>query len=59
MYTAFYSYLKQAKLWEMHHALPQPDPEAALAAGQADDQILSFSPEAARDATATQKRRAA
>jgi glycosyltransferase involved in cell wall biosynthesis len=27
--TAFYSYLKQARLWELHHALPQPDPEAA------------------------------
>lgn len=29
MYTAFYAFLKQAKLWEMHHAIPQPDPEAA------------------------------
>jgi len=28
MYTAFYSFLKQAKLWELHHAIQQPDPEA-------------------------------
>jgi len=37
MFTAFYSFLKQAKLWEMQHAVPQPDPEAErnLAAGAA------------------------
>jgi glycosyltransferase involved in cell wall biosynthesis len=29
MHTAYYAFLKQAKLWELHHALPQPDPEAA------------------------------
>jgi len=28
MYTAFYSFMKQAKLWESAHAVPQPDPEA-------------------------------
>lgn len=28
MFTAFYSFLKKAKLWEMRHAHPQPDPEA-------------------------------
>ena len=28
MFTAFYSFLKQAKLWEMRNAIPQPDPEA-------------------------------
>jgi hypothetical protein len=28
MHTAYYAFLKQAKLWELHHALPQPDPEA-------------------------------
>jgi glycosyltransferase involved in cell wall biosynthesis len=27
MFTAFYSFLKQAKLWEMAHAVQQPDPE--------------------------------
>ena len=28
MFTAFYSFLKQAKLWESCHAIEQPDPEA-------------------------------
>ena len=28
MQSAFYSYQKQAKLWELHYALQQPDPEA-------------------------------
>jgi len=28
MYAAFYSFMKQAKLWELHHAHQQPDPEA-------------------------------
>ncbi len=28
MMTAFISYFKQARLWELEHALPQPDPEA-------------------------------
>jgi glycosyltransferase involved in cell wall biosynthesis len=28
MLTAFYSFLKKAKLWEMHYAHEQPDPEA-------------------------------
>ena len=55
MYTAFYSFLKQAKLWETQFGLPQPDPEAALAGETADGQILSFPQEAARE----QKRRAA
>jgi glycosyltransferase involved in cell wall biosynthesis len=61
MYTAFYSYLKQAKLWEMRYALPQPDPEATLAGNDADDQFLSFPPDAARDESvaANQERRAA
>jgi len=26
--TGFYSYMKRARLWELQHALPQPDPEA-------------------------------
>lgn len=25
--TGFYSFMKQARLWEAYHALPQPDPE--------------------------------
>ncbi len=28
MFTAFYSFLKQAKLWESCEAIAQPDPEA-------------------------------
>lgn len=32
MITAFYSFLKQAKLWELRNAIPQPDPEAERAA---------------------------
>lgn len=28
MFAAFYSFLKKAKLWEIHNAIPQPDPEA-------------------------------
>ena len=31
MITAFYSFLKQAKLWELRNAIPQPDPEAERA----------------------------
>jgi len=27
-YTAFYTFMKQARLWELHHAKPQPDPES-------------------------------
>jgi glycosyltransferase involved in cell wall biosynthesis len=27
-YTAFYTFMKQARLWELHHAKHQPDPEA-------------------------------
>ena len=27
-YTAFYVFMKQARLWELHHAKHQPDPEA-------------------------------
>ena len=28
--TGFYSFLKQARLWELHHARPQPNPELPL-----------------------------
>lgn len=33
MYAAFYSFLKKSKLWELHHAIPQPDPEATRKSG--------------------------
>ena len=44
MHTAFYAFLKQAKLWELHHAIQQPDPEAAFAADgeSAEGSILAF-----------------
>lgn len=45
-FTAFYSFLKQAKLWEMEHAIAQPDPEADLA-GDTSDGTIDFA-EAAR-----------
>jgi hypothetical protein len=31
MLVAFIGFLKQARLWELEHALPQPDPEAEFA----------------------------
>ena len=31
-YTAFYTFMKQARLWELHYAKSQPDPEAELSA---------------------------
>lgn len=62
MHTAYYAFLKQAKLWELHKALQQPDPEAERATKFGDQPILSFpkeqSNEAAREA-GQQKRRAA
>lgn len=37
MFAAFYSFLKKAKLWEMHHAVAQPDAEAGREAGSQQD----------------------
>ena len=48
MLTAFYSFLKKAKLWEMRHAHEQPDPEAEHEARS----IISIT--ARRDAAARQ-----
>jgi glycosyltransferase involved in cell wall biosynthesis len=66
MHTAYYAFLKQAKLWEMHYALPQPDPEAERANVQPfDESILSLAQERARAAATAatsahkQQRRAA
>lgn len=37
MFQAFFvTFVKQARLWEMEHALPQPDPEAAVAEAATD-----------------------
>jgi hypothetical protein len=61
MHTAYYAFLKQAKLWELHNAVPQPDPEAERASQFAEQPILAFSNEAKQPATAPaqQRRRAA
>jgi hypothetical protein len=65
MHTAYYAFLKQAKLWELHYALPQPDPEAEHARDDAGvtQRILAFSPERDRadssDSEQKQRRRAA
>jgi glycosyltransferase involved in cell wall biosynthesis len=32
--AAFYTYLKQARLWEFNHGLPQPNPEAESSLGE-------------------------
>ena len=43
MFAAMYSFLKKAKLWEMQHAIPQPDPEAELDSGaDSSHQTLPF-----------------
>ncbi len=43
MFTAFYSFLKQAKLWELRDAVPQRDPEAErLASGDAEETTIDF-----------------
>lgn len=35
-YTAFYTFMKQARLWELEHAKQQPDPEAEIPATSPD-----------------------
>jgi glycosyltransferase involved in cell wall biosynthesis len=63
MHTAYYAFLKQAKLWEMHHAIQQPDPEAERGTAAAVKPILAFpSPPATaekRTAEPARRRRAA
>jgi glycosyltransferase involved in cell wall biosynthesis len=56
MHTAYYAFLKQAKLWELHHAIQQPDPEAEIAGETEQEQILAFPP-AQSDADLEQERR--
>lgn len=61
MHTAYYAFLKQAKLWELHNAIEQPDPEAERGAETEQEQILTFESmktEAAKGAKEA-KRRAA
>ena len=57
-FTAFYSFLKQAKLWEMEHAIVQPDPEAELA-GETIDATIDFTEAArSREKTAAEQKHA-
>jgi glycosyltransferase involved in cell wall biosynthesis len=43
VFTAFYSFLKQAKLWEMYHALEPSDPEIELQSqAELENVILDF-----------------
>ena len=62
MHTAYYAFLKQAKLWELHSAIPQPDPEAERATKFEEQPILAFSDSAQRgekQSTHEEKRRRA
>jgi glycosyltransferase involved in cell wall biosynthesis len=61
MHTAYYAFLKQAKLWELHYGLPQPDPEAERAAASAELQlpILAFESERLQPAETERRRRRA
>jgi glycosyltransferase involved in cell wall biosynthesis len=63
MHTAYYAFLKQAKLWELQNAVSQPDPEAERSTQFADQPILAFSKDqkqaADREAAQKQRRRAA
>jgi glycosyltransferase involved in cell wall biosynthesis len=56
MHTAYYAFLKQAKLWEMHYALPQPDPEAEREGRTTGEPILSFEAGRAQAADGQRKR---
>jgi glycosyltransferase involved in cell wall biosynthesis len=42
MHTAYYAFLKQAKLWELHHAIQQPDPEAEHEGSATAPPIIAF-----------------
>jgi glycosyltransferase involved in cell wall biosynthesis len=55
MYTAFYAFLKQAKLWEMKHAIAQPDPEAEAAADDEPDAVIDLTRERQRREQASQR----
>jgi len=54
MYTAFYTFMKQARLWELQHARPQPDPEAEFESG-----VISFAKETGITASRPKQRLAA
>jgi hypothetical protein len=46
-YTAFYSFMKQARLWELYHAKPQPDPDAQAT----EPELIRFAATDTSDAT--------
>ncbi len=52
-YTAFYTFMKQARLWELHHAKPQPDPEAERSVSP---DLIPFAQQSATDAETAKKR---
>jgi glycosyltransferase involved in cell wall biosynthesis len=58
MHTAYISFLKQAKLWELHFGFAQPDPEAERLS-ETEPPILAFSPKktAANESDTKQKQR--
>jgi glycosyltransferase involved in cell wall biosynthesis len=57
MHTAYYAFLKQAKLWELHYGKQQPDAEAERATQFAERPTVVFPMEAQRgDKQAEQKR---
>lgn len=63
MHTAYYAFLKQAKLWELHNAIAQPDPEAERSTQFDEQPILAFTKEQGqatkRDSEQKRLRRAA
>ena len=58
-YTAFYSFMKQARLWELDHAKPQPDPEAEFVARPTSPDLIPFAAADTGDEAASQRVRAA
>src|SRR6185295_6718114 len=48
MHTAYYAFIKQAKLWELHYGIEQPDPEAERGTQFEEQPILSFTNESLR-----------
>ncbi|MGE0696698.1 MAG: glycosyltransferase family 2 protein [Pirellulales bacterium] len=48
-YTAFYVFMKQARLWELAHAIPQPDPDADQSGVAPSGALLRFPAATAAD----------
>ena len=56
-YTAFYTFMKQARLWELHHARQKPDPEAELSGDGRD--VIPFGADGHADSQQERELRAA